>query len=44
MKQNQINLKGERMDEDYSHHNININRATDLRGNMPHTKTKHVRK
>lgn len=30
------------MDEDYGSHNLN--RATDLRGNGPHTNTKHIRK
>ena len=36
-----INLQGHRMEEDHFTR-ANINRATDLRGNVPYANTKHA--
>lgn len=38
-----INLQGVKLEEDHFSR-ANINRATDLRGNVPHVNTKHTRK
>ena len=42
--QGPLNLQGTKMEEEYGYNNININKATDLRGNAPHMNTKHIRK
>lgn len=39
-----MNLQGVKMQEEYGQYNANINRATDLRGNMPFANTKHVQR